>query len=106
MKTIYIFLSGCLLMCACNNDSKEKDSVDIADSANKANLDSPSVSQQPVQTDEASSSFLVKAFNGAMTEMHLGALAQQKGKNPGVKDFGSMMIHDHSADQDKIKILA
>lgn len=101
---ITIFLSS-ILTYSCNNANQEKDSVDIADSTNRANIDSPAP-QQPIKTDEETASFLVKAADGAMAEVHLGGLAQQKGRSAAVKNFGSMMIHDHSAGQDKIKVLA
>lgn len=41
-----------------------------------------------------------------MSEVELGQLAQQKGTNPAVKDFGVMMVKDHSAANDKLKALA
>jgi putative membrane protein len=108
MKTI---LSGlfilCIFICSCNNDTK--DSVEKADSANKARLDSNNGntnSNAQIQTDEASSSFLVKAANGGMMEVQAGGMAEQKALNASVKDFGSMMVHDHSVANDKVKTLA
>jgi putative membrane protein len=56
--------------------------------------------------DEASSKFLVDAANGGMAEVELGAMAQQKATNQRVKDFGAMMVHDHSAANEQIKSLA
>jgi putative membrane protein len=92
------------LLLACNNEGK--DSVDKADSANAAKMDSNSTTSQTLQTDEASSSFLVKAADGGMTEVRLGELAQQKASSKMVKDYGTMLIHDHSAANDKVKALA
>jgi putative membrane protein len=104
MKTIpFVLFAMSLLIWACNNESK--DSVEKADSINKASIDSPAA--QPVVTaDEETASFLVKAANGQMTEVKLGEIAQQKATNPKVKGFGSMMVHDHSAVNDKVKTLA
>jgi putative membrane protein len=94
------------VLAACNsNTDSAKDSVDVADSANKANMDS-STAQQPISTDAESSAFLVEAADGGMAEVHLGSLAQQQARYQGVKDFGSMMVRDHSAAGDKIKMLA
>jgi len=105
MKKVTMILSAvAMIAVACNNESK--DSVEKADSANKANIDSSSTSNQTVATDAETSSFLVKAADGGMTEVKLGQLAQQKGNDPRVKDFGSMMVHDHSAVNDQVKTLA
>lgn len=104
-KQILIILAGWMFIASCNNEAREKDSVDLADSANRANIDSPDA-QRPVGTDEETASFLVQAADGAMTEVHLGGLAQQKGRSEAVKNFGGMMIHDHAATQDKIQVLA
>lgn len=105
MKKVTLVLSAVAMMVvACNNESK--DSVEKADSANKANIDSAGASNQTVATDAETSSFLVKAADGGMAEVKLGQLAQEKGNDPRVKDFGSMMIHDHSAVNDQVKALA
>jgi putative membrane protein len=56
--------------------------------------------------DSPDSSFLKSAAEGGMSEVELGELAQQKASNPAVKDFGAMMIKDHTAANDKLKALA
>lgn len=105
MKNLTAFLLiTTLIIAGCNNASK--DSVEKADSANKANnIDSPGV-KQPVMADAETSSFLVKAANGGMMEVQLGQIAQEKGLDQKVKDFGAMMVHDHSAVNDQVKMLA
>ncbi len=98
---VLLFIFG-----ACNN--ARKDSVEKADSVNEAKLDSSTVNTPPptIATDEESSSFLVKAANGGMKEMQLGELARQKAVNQKVKDFGAMMVKDHSAEIDLVKAMA
>ena len=44
--------------------------------------------------DEA---FYKKAAEGGMAEVELGKVAQEKGQSQAVKDFGAMMVKDHSA---------
>jgi putative membrane protein len=56
--------------------------------------------------DSPDSSFLKNAAEGGMSEVELGQLAQQKATNPAVKDFGAMMVKDHSAANEKLKALA
>jgi len=51
-------------------------------------------------------SFFKKAAEGGLAEVELGNLAQKKSENQSVKDFGAMMVTDHSAANDKLKALA
>jgi putative membrane protein len=105
MKKAAVVVSALtLLLMACNNETK--DSVEKADSANAAKTDSPGVSNQPIIADEESSSFMVRAADGGMTEVQLGQMAQGKATDAKVKDFAAMMVHDHSATNDKVKMLA
>ena len=103
MKTSFLSIALFVLVTACNNTAN--DSVEQADSANQAKLDSPSQSQ-PIAADEATASFLVDAANGGMAEVEMGGLAQQKAVNPEVKQFGAMMTQDHSGANAKVKALA
>ena len=51
-------------------------------------------------------SFYKKAAEGGLAEVELGNLAQKKSADQSVKDFGAMMVKDHSAANDKLKALA
>jgi putative membrane protein len=102
-------LVACIyLFPACNNGGSEpKDSVDSAknvnDSTRKATDTSsatPTVTAQPV--DKACTDFAVKAASGGMMEVQLGKLAQDKAVNPRVKNFGAMMVADHSKANDDL----
>ena len=104
--TLFVLFAMSLLTWACDNEAK--DPVEKADSINDAKIDKvdSQATQPTVQADENTASFLVKAANGGMTEVQLGELAQQKAANQKVKDFGSMMVHDHSAANEELKKLA
>ena len=52
------------------------------------------------------SSFYKDAAEGGLAEVDMGNLAQQKGTNRSVQDFGAMMVKDHSAANDKLKAIA
>lgn len=99
-KTKMIFLSACLLIglasCADNNDS-----VDRAENANEQMEDN-----NANVVDNDASEFAVKAADGGMLEVELGKLAAERGTRQEVKDFGSMMVKDHSALNEKLKAIA
>jgi putative membrane protein len=56
--------------------------------------------------DSPDSSFMKNAAEGGMSEVELGQLAQQKATNPAVKEFGAMMVRDHTAANEKLKAVA
>jgi len=49
------------------------------------------------------SQFVTKAAQGGLAEVKLGQLAQDKGSNQSVKDFGAQMVKDHSEANGKLK---
>jgi len=104
MKKISFVLLALPLAFACNNGAN--DSVERADSANEAKMDTSNNTNQTIPVSENTSQFMVKAADGGMTEVNAGKLAEQKANNPRVKDFGSMMVKDHSAAGDELKSLA
>lgn len=96
-KTILLALlvaSGLTLQ-SCGS-SEKKDSEERAEQANEATSTS----------DDDDSEFAVKAASGGMLEVELGRLAQEKAQSQQVKDFGAMMVKDHSMANDELKSLA
>lgn len=53
--------------------------------------------------DNNTRDFVMEAAEGGMMEVELGQLAQQKAVNQRVKDFGAMMVRDHSKSGDELK---
>ncbi len=101
MKQLFLGLCGLIAAfifqaCGNNQSSTTQDSVDSAKTANKE--------QKPV--DKQVSDFAVEAANGGMMEVELGKIAQEKASNPRVKDFGAMMVREHSEANTKLKSLA
>ncbi len=89
--------------CGQHKDSKEK-----ADSVNTAQ---DSIHNKQAGTGDWAISapdakFAVEAANGGMTEVELGKLAQIKASSPAVRDFGKMMVDDHSMANMEMKELA
>ena len=95
------------ILWACNS-TETKDSVETADSTNKANIDSANAgkSNQTITTDAETSSFLVHVTDAGMAEVQMGKDAQSKAVNARVKSFADMMVRDHSAGNDQVKSLA
>lgn len=58
------------------------------------------------ETKDDLSEFMTKAASGGMMEVELGKLAQQKGQHADVKNFGQMMVTDHTKANDELKALA
>ena len=58
----------------------------------------------PVAT--ADQDFMLAAAQGGMTEVKLGELAATNGMRADVKEFGQMMVKDHTAIKDDLKALA
>lgn len=56
--------------------------------------------------DSPDEDFYEQAAQGGMAEVQLGQLAQERSRNAAVKDFGAMMVKDHTAANDKLKALA
>jgi putative membrane protein len=56
--------------------------------------------------DENTRTFMTKAAGGGMMEVELGQLAQQNAKSDRVKNFGQMMVRDHSQANDDLKAVA
>src|ERR1700709_245418 len=91
------------LMQSCTGN---KDSKVSADSANTAKADTAKKDSTMAAVDKDDAKFAVAAANGGMAEVALGQLAQQKAADSKVKDFGAMMVSDHSKANDEMKALA
>jgi putative membrane protein len=94
-----ILLNGC----HSNKDSKEK--------ADSTNTHQDSIHNKEAGTGDwvvsaPDAKFAVEAANGGMAEVELGKLAQAKGNSKAVKDFGAMMVTDHSKANMELKELA
>ncbi len=116
-----LFLSGTYIFSSCNgngnsssttssdssstNSSSASGTASNADtsmnktdaSTNKMQNDSANMSKTPATpVDNATMDFANKAATGGMLEVELGKLAQDKASSQQVKDFGKMMVDDHT----------
>jgi len=104
MKKLSLWVSVIIIALSVNACKNNKhDSVSKADSLNKVKDTTKSLS---IAVDRVDAEFTVKAANGGMAEVELGKIAQQKGMSKQVKNFGAMMVTDHSKINDFIRALA
>ena len=64
------------------------------------------LSVQVFAAENPDASFYKEAAEGGLAEVELGKLAQDKSPSESVKEFGAMMIKDHSAANEKLKAIA
>lgn len=95
MKKYILPVVACILLAACGNAD---DSKKAANADNKEKFDSTNL-----QDD---TKFAVAAADGGMLEVELGKLAQTNASSPVVKNFGQMMVDDHSKAGEELKTLA
>ena len=80
-----------------NNDTEKDDSIGIL---------RDTTAKHAVNVEKEDVQFAVEAASGGMTEIELGKMAEQKAMNRMVKNFGAMMVKDHSKADDKLQALA
>jgi putative membrane protein len=61
---------------------------------------------QESRQDRVADSFLNQAIQGDMAEIQMGQLAQEKGADQQVKQFGQTLVSDHQQNLDKAKSLS
>lgn len=115
ISTLLLVGFVCIIQSCNSNDGDKKDAVDAANDANDKKDTTSMMSDDhkdsttaamgmPVNDDVAD--FAVKAANGGMAEVEMGKIAEQRGTSKAVKDFGAMMVKDHSKANDELKKLA
>lgn len=114
MKKNLLSLAICLsaaLIWSCNNsgdttntDDSSSTTMSGADSMNTADNNNISANVMPLSKDD--SAFVMEAAVGGLMEVQAGQLAQQNAQNQRVKDFGGMMVTDHSKANDELKSYA
>lgn len=102
MKKLFISILACMAM-ACNNDDKDKDSVEMAKEQNQILDSSKSTTPDSLVADN---NFLVEAASGGMMEIQLGKYAATNAASAAVKQFGQMMMNDHAKADSEITVMA
>lgn len=108
----FAFCLSAALIWSCNNSgensSANSDSSntteDTSSATNANNTNNTNTASTPLSKDD--SMFVMEAAIGGMMEVQAGQLAQQNGQSQRVKDFGGMMVTDHSKANDELKSYA
>ncbi|HYC40380.1 MAG TPA: DUF4142 domain-containing protein [Chitinophagaceae bacterium] len=85
---------------ACKN-SEKKDSVEVGDTTIPAMIDTTRI-----PADSASADFLSEAARAGKVEVDLAGAATQKATSQKLRDFASMLLHDHTATNEQVRDLA
>lgn len=87
-------------------DSNKGTSSTTSSSANTDTSTMQSQNTNMGSTTMKTNDFVNKAAMGGMMEVELGKVAQQNASSQAVKDFGSMMVKDHTKANDELKATA
>lgn len=79
-------------------DGNENESNKMAEESNKEAFNNTAM--------ENDADFAMKAATGGMMEVELGKVASSNASSPRVKQFGEMMVNDHSKANDELKATA
>jgi putative membrane protein len=117
MKKLSSYLSiglcAAFFCISCGNDSSS-DSTKAAKDSNMTKMDSTGadtsgagkMSSVPPTVSKGDQDFAVNTANAGMTEIQAAKLAQQQGTSAEVKKYAAMMIKDHTAAADTLKMIA
>ncbi|MGE5406647.1 MAG: DUF4142 domain-containing protein [Methanosarcina sp.] len=98
---LIVSLSISVVLSSCNNNKKSSNTADKSLDKN-AML----VENAKVEGNNDDQGFVQEAANGGLMEVELGRYAEQNASNPRVKNFGAMMVRDHSKANDELKSIA
>lgn len=110
-----LLIAGTCLFHACGNNADNANNTDSAGSTSSTSMDTSTTQSTMSDTgmnainmhplDKEARNFAEKAASGGMMEVQLGQMAQEKAQSQRVKDFGSMMVRDHTSANDELKSL-
>ena len=107
----FIAVLSMALLWACNNSADTTTSTDstvTTDTTTMSTETTPmdTMSANTTPLDPMDKGFVLKAAGGSMMEVELGNIAQQNAASQRVKDFGAMMVRDHSKAVDELSTFA
>ena len=113
-----ILLSGSILFAACNGSNSNNTNTDSTTTSSTMTSDTNKMDHTMTSSsdtannmtvaalDDASKKFIEDAGKGGMMEVDLGNMAINNASSQAVKDFGKMMVDDHTKLNNELKDLA
>jgi putative membrane protein len=99
--------SAALALAACNNTAEDTTADPTASDTSMAEPAAVNPDATPdAATPTTAQAFVDMASASDMYEIEAGKLAQQMGKSQAVKDFGAMMVKDHTKSSTELKTAA
>lgn len=99
--SITVVAVSALFFASCSNTDTTVNEEELKDT-----LDHPMTGYDSIGMKADTVSFLVEAAKGGMAEVHAGNTGKSQATNPRVKKYADMLVKDHSAANEKVKILA
>jgi putative membrane protein len=101
----FLLFAVAVILTACNNRNAENNNTSNNDSVNTRGAIPDSAATGSTVSDN-DREFMQNAAAGGMMEVELGNVAEKNAKNKRVKDFGAMMVRDHTKANDDLKSVA
>jgi putative membrane protein len=103
-----------VLLFSCNNDKDSSTTTSDTSTTTTTGVTvdtsmttpAPTTTMSTTPLGESDKKFVMEAASGGMMEVELGRLAEQNASDPRVKNFGTMMVRDHSNANTELKALA
>jgi putative membrane protein len=99
-------IAAALIFSACNGNSDTTTNTDSTTNTMSTDNDNMNADTTNNGTSSDVADFAKDAATGGMMEVKLGEIAQKNGSDAAVKNFGKMMVEDHSKLNDEFKALA
>jgi putative membrane protein len=113
--SLAFLITAAIIFSACNGNSNTSTSTDSTTNSmsstdtttNMSSTDTTNNSANAMSTvDDNAKNFAKEAAEGGMMEVQLGNIAEKNAASQSVKDFGKMMVDDHTKINDNMKDLA
>ena len=107
--SIATIIAGAMIFSACNgntNSSGTADSTSTMSNADTSMNKMNATDTSKATVDQNAVNFAKDAATGGMMEVQLGKIAQDKAASKAVKDFGKMIVEDHTSLNNELKDIA
>ena len=105
--SIAVIIAGAMILSACNGNSDSSNNTDSTTSMNSTDTSMNSMnSSDTSKVGDDAKDFTTEAAQGGLMEVELGSIAQRNGASKSVKDFGKMMVDDHTQLNQELQALA